>query len=322
MKATSLLLILFMAVVNGSWAQLGSHFATDTVTASSLVASSFINDHEGWVADIAGTLWHTSNTGATWTSIPTGKNILKLDFTDHLNGYGLTMDTAYKSEDGGSTWSALTIPGVIGKAIYFLNKDTGFISGIGVIYKTNDGGASWITVSTGSASVVDYFFVNHSVGIAAALDEEESNSIWRTTDGGLSWSSVYNIEDYFMNSIWFTSENVGWAAGYFDRTGRGKLPVINRTNDGGLTWENVYMNSNPGDEKGEELIDIRFRNENLGLALSTYSENVFTLDGGLTWNPTYVDDRDLIPSYGVYKTLDGYNNMYLIGRKGYFTKWH
>lgn len=99
------------------------------------------------------------------------------------------------------------------------------------------------------------------------------------------------------------------------------MPVINHTSDGGLTWQNVYTNWHPGDLKGQALIDIRCRIELEGIALAAYSENVITSDGGTTWNLTYNDEEDIIPSFGIYKTLDGLNDLYITGKKGDVTKW-
>jgi photosystem II stability/assembly factor-like uncharacterized protein len=163
-------------------------------------------------------------------------------------------------------------------------------------------------------------FLNASTGMAAAFDEDSYRSMWRTTDGGLSWSNVYKEANYFINSVWFNDENSGWAAGYYAKSGKGKLPIINHTTDVGLTWKNAYINLHPGDLKGQELMDIRFKNELEGIALATYSENVITSDGGITWHLTY-DDEDLIPSYGIYKALDGYGEIFLIGKYGYVTIW-
>ncbi len=243
-----------------------------------------------------------------------------MEFTDALTGYGITSDAAYKSTNGGNTWSALSLPDTVGGAIYFHDNNNGFISGIGEIYKTGNGGATWTTVATEGVSFLDYYFVNVSTGIAAAY-ADSYRCIWRTTDGGLTWSNVYHEQNYFINSVWFTDENSGWAAGYYEKNGKGKLPVIIHTSDGGLTWQNVYINLHPGDLKGQALIHIRFRSELEGIALASYSENVITSDGGETWNLTYNDEEDIIPSYGNYKTLAGFNTLYLAGKRGYVTKW-
>ena len=321
MKLVLVLLLVALTVSSGT-AQTSEDFESFNITSNMIVTSSFINDNEGWLADNAGTLWHTSNAAVNFNIASTGKYFLKLQFISSLVGYGITSDAAYKSTDGGVTWSALSLPNSIGKTLYFISENVGFITGNEAIYKTSDGGTTWSTVSTEGVSFTDLYFNSSSTGLATAHDEDTYQCIWRTTDGGSTWSNVCNKEKYFMNSVWFTDATNGWAAGYYNEAGRGMLPLIARSADGGLSWEMAYINRHPGDIIGEELLDIRFKNELEGLATSTYSESVITSDGGLTWNLTYYyDESELIPSYGIYKTLDGFSNMYLTGRNGYVTKW-
>ncbi|MEO5675140.1 MAG: hypothetical protein ABIQ74_10890 [Chitinophagales bacterium] len=134
--------------------------------------SSFINDEEGWMLDNTTVLWHTTDGCATLDTIFTDKAFLKLDFVDPLIGYALDAAEAYKTTDGGFSWTTLVLPGSIINSLYFLNKDTGFISGSYSIYRTTDGGASWITISPGYYGInfYDYFFLNDSVGIAVSGD--------------------------------------------------------------------------------------------------------------------------------------------------------
>ncbi len=108
-------------------------------------------------------LWHTGNAGQTWDSITIGKYFLKLHFTDALNGFALSEEAAYKTIDGGYTWSSLSLPGSIVKALYFLNNKTGFISGYDQVYKTSDGGITWASILTEEVSFLDYHFTNSSV---------------------------------------------------------------------------------------------------------------------------------------------------------------
>lgn len=313
--------ILLFASVRSGWSQVPEDFETEIITNNTIVASSFINNEEGWLADEAGVVWHTSNGGGSWSTIATEKHFLKMDFVDASVGYGITADKAFKTTNGGSAWFGLAMPGIVGSALYFLDASTGFISGIDVIYKTTNGGDSWSTISTEGASFVDFYFTSSSIAVAAAFDHDTHKCIWRTTSGGSSWSYVFDQENYFINSVWFTDANTGWAAGHYNMTGEGKLPVIIKTTDGGMTWENIYMNESPGDLRGESLLDIRFKNEEEGIAISSYSENVITSDGGATWNKTYSLQGSIIPSYGIYKTLDGYSDMFMAGRKGFVTKW-
>lgn len=324
MKTHALLaIILLISCSIGIKAQIGSEFETEHLTTATFLAGSFINDNEGWLADNAGKLWHTANGGNTWSSTLIEKKFLKLDFTDALKGYGFTSEVAYKTTDGGSTWSSLSLPGTAANSIYFLDNSTGFISGYEAIYKTTNGGNNWSTISTGEGIYfLDYYFINSLTGIAVAYDDIANQTIWRTTNGGETWSNVYDEENYYINSVWFTDESTGFAAGYYYLTNGGKLPVINRSENGGLTWENIYTNDNPGDARGEEFIDIRFKNELEGFALASRSQTVYTIDGGATWQFTYDESgTQLFPEWGSYKILDGVSDLYLAGRNGIVTKW-
>lgn len=183
--------LLLVATVQRIQAQIGLEFETDSLTPSTFVASSFISDSEGWLADNTGKLWHTSNGSATWNSALVEKNFLRLDFVDALNGYGLTAEGAYKTIDGGSTWSPLVLPGSAANSLYFLDVNTGFVSGNGAIYKTTNAGGNWATISTGEGIYfLDFYFINSLTGIAAAYDDNSNRSIWRTTNGGETWANV------------------------------------------------------------------------------------------------------------------------------------
>jgi photosystem II stability/assembly factor-like uncharacterized protein len=319
-RAAFLFLILLFTI--RLHAQLSAEFETDSLTANTFVSSSFISDHEGWLADDAGNLWHTADGGTSWTSYPTEINFLNIDFTDAMNGFGLTSEAAYKTFDGGNTWSLLTLSGTTGKSLNFLDASTGFISGNEVIYKTTDGGQSWTSISNEGINFLDYFFMDENTGVAAVYDTDSTRSIMRTTDGGLQWNHVYAAEDFFINAVWVTNENTAWAAGYYASTARGNYPAIIRSTDGGVTWENTYLNRETGNRKGERFVDIRFRNELEGYALSAYSESVYTIDGGQTWNFLYDESGTcFVPDWGIYQVLAGVHDLYLLGRNGYVTKW-
>lgn len=312
-------LLLAISFTN-TMAQTSSDFETVNITTNTLVALSFIDGNKGWAADDAGVLRYTANAGESWSTIATGNNFLKLDFIDDLNGFALTAEAAYKTTNGGNLWSQLTMPGSVGTTLYFFDSNSGFISGEEVIYRTANGGESWSTISTEGVSFVDFYFTSTTTGVAAAYDDQYQ-SLWRTTNGGVSWTNVFSQEKIYFNTVWFSDETTGFAAGYYSNAGRGKLPVIYRSADGGLTWKKVYRNNDPGNLKGQELIDIRFKNELEGIALATYSENAITHDGGLTWSLTYNDEEDIIPSCGIYKTLGGVHDLFIAGKNGYVTKW-
>ena len=323
MKSIIFSALFFLAGASNIYAQIGNEFETDSITTATLVATSFISDNVGWIADTEGVLRKTSDGSETYSQIATGIFFTKLDFINETTGYGLTFNAAYKTTNGGSTWNALALPGEVGDALYFFDVNKGFISGSGLIYKTANGGSTWSTIEIAEGiSFREYYFISASTGVAAANDEKGHQSKWRTTDSGAHWINVYNERNYFINSVWFTSATTGWAAGYYNKMGWGMLPVINKTIDGGLTWQNIYINDYPGPTQGEEFLDIQFKNESEGFAISTFMESVFTTDGGLTWHFTYDDEGEAMNSkWGIYKALDGASELYLIGSNGYVTKW-
>lgn len=312
--------LLILLSIGISRAQTAADFETEIITSHAILSSSFISDETGWLGDDAGLLWKTTNGGESWSSISVEKNFNKLCFIDANIGYGIESGLLYKTTNGGTNWSTVSLPGGSAITLHFFNENTGLVSTNNAIYKTTNGGSSWTTNSTEGVSFVDLSFATSSIGIAAAYDDE-NECIWRTTDGGTTWTNVYNEVNYFINAVWFSSESVGWAAGYYLMAGAGKLPAINKTTDGGETWSNIFINENPGDIRGEQLLDIRFKNSLEGIAISTYSENMITSDGGETWNRTYNLESSIIPSHGIYNTLDGTSKMFLAGRKGYVTKW-
>jgi photosystem II stability/assembly factor-like uncharacterized protein len=302
------------------YAQVNPHFETDTISTSNIVACSFISDDKGWLADDQENILKTTNGGAIWSTVPVELKFSKLDFIDELNGFGITSSATYKTIDGGSNWTILALPCENPKALYFLDSNNGFVSGDEVINRTTNGGVNWSSISTEGVSFTDFFFLNSTAGVAVAHDENNYQCIWRTEDAGSTWVNVFSEEDCFLNAVWFNSETAGWAVGYLLEPGNREIPVINKTVDAGLTWTRAYINVHAHDA-GEALLDVRFKNEMEGLVTSGYSESLITNDGGETWQLTYDNAIQNLPSSGIYKTMGGYQNLFIAGRKGIVTTW-
>jgi photosystem II stability/assembly factor-like uncharacterized protein len=312
---------LFVAFANTINAQTDWQVLLDS-SSNNFIATSFISDNEGWLMDDQSVLIHTSNGGEKWDTTFKGTQFSKIDFIDQLNGFALlSYSAAYKTIDGGHSWVSLELPGKIGASIYFQNKNIGFISGKQAIYKTADGGATWKTIALEKIYFHDYYFINETFGIVATNDHDGYRSIWKTKDGGDTWNNVFNQTDYYIHSVLFINESIGWAVGYFDLHGVKHEPTILQTTDAGETWKVVYHNADLVGE-GQELLDIHFKNEKEGIAISNLADNVFTTDGGTTWNRTYDSETlDLPPYGGIYSTLDGFDVMFIGGSDGHLVKW-
>jgi Secretion system C-terminal sorting domain/Photosynthesis system II assembly factor YCF48 len=68
----------------------------------------FLDELNGWVTGINGTLLHTTDGGLTWEHIATGavQNLYDVAFTDPMNGWTVGLNgTILHTTDGGLTWS-------------------------------------------------------------------------------------------------------------------------------------------------------------------------------------------------------------------------
>lgn len=180
----------------------------------------FINDNEGWVSarygewpDLHTDLVHTTDGAISFSpiySFPDDYFPWTLQMIDNLNGYTLVEHRStsdfyfWKTYDGGLTWIDIT-------------DSSMFVSG-GPFY-----------------SSLGYFFVDKDTGFAGG-----QNSIYKTSDGGVSWNRMntptiidtVSSNTYKINKIFFVDEFYGWAACslLWDNG------FVLKTTDGGQNW--------------------------------------------------------------------------------------
>jgi len=245
----------------------GSNWATINVDTSIYCRSvEFINTQKGFVGAFPQSitthniLRKTMDGGASWTDITplldtrARKGICGLCIPDSNTIYGCGnwyQDSAYivKSADGGNTWSFIDMHMYASHLIdfYFLNKDTGFVTGTGllpaqsaVILYTTDGGLTWAykyqnTVSSEYCWKIQHF--NNRIYFASIEDDATSIcQILKSTDGGMTWNThtVYPTSTIGsgLQGIGFIDSLKGW-------TGGGTLSF--ESNDGGITWDTNHV---------------------------------------------------------------------------------
>jgi len=127
---------------------------------------------------------------------------------------------------------------------WFINKDTGFITGASPAYKaqilsTVDGGATWQVAYRSTRADTDevwkVFFASRNIAYGAI--EYQPNVFTSTaryyiksTDGGRTWTEHSFISNYDEEGVGFINDTVGWIGGddYF------KTYI---TYNGGTTWQ-------------------------------------------------------------------------------------
>jgi photosystem II stability/assembly factor-like uncharacterized protein len=180
-------------------------------------------------------------------------------------GWALTRHRLVASNDGGIAWtsilpSSVSASGII--SVYFLDSNNGWFvtgpqSGSGAtdyrVYRTTNAGTSWTVL--GSVTPTPSWqpfgptyitFVSATQGwmvikgvTGAPFD---AGVLYRTTDGGSTWSQV-SIP--LGEPVYFCSSQLGWVAG------GPKGQSLYRTTDGGSTWSQQTL-SVPASEAGAQ----------------------------------------------------------------------
>ncbi|KAA5533657.1 T9SS type A sorting domain-containing protein [Taibaiella lutea] len=168
-------------------------------------------------------------------------------------------------------------------SISFANQQVGYIGGYdGVLLKTVNGGQTWdslsqIAVMNTFNDVIDLDFVSASVGYAVISNYNDPTfrgDLFKTTDGGLSWSPVDagTIAAYCSH---FFSENNGFITGSAFFSGY----VVNKIPSGTPSYYHTFQST-----AGYFFKAIDFRNEQTGIVAGDKGYIARTFDGGLSWD--------------------------------------
>jgi photosystem II stability/assembly factor-like uncharacterized protein len=168
--------------------------------------------------DEGGSLFESNDGGSNWVQrdvpVSLGSPFYGLFFQDSLNGWAYGNEN-YRTTDGGTTWTLLPLLG----STYFMQFYTatfGLATGNFGQYVSHDGGNSWVESPNGMG---DFDFVNDLTGLGIS-----ASAIFRTTDGGNSFASVYTGE---AKAAGFLSGTI--AVGIVGST-------FIRSTDGGANW--------------------------------------------------------------------------------------
>ena len=175
--------------------------------------------------------------------------------------------------------------------IWFVNPTHGWIvNGNGQIYRTTDGGHSWeLQLNQPGTWFGSVAFVDTLRGFAGNLgpgcfspSTTDPNILYRTTDGGASWSPV-NIptpRPEGISGISVVSAQVIYAVGNICGP-----PYVLKSTNGGNGWTKINMGVH-----GDRLVDIHFFSADSGLVVGGLGSTgasrglvVTTEDGGGTW---------------------------------------
>jgi photosystem II stability/assembly factor-like uncharacterized protein len=194
----------------------------------------------------------------------------------------LFLATTASAQQG---WVPLTSGTTVGlNTLCVLNKDTVYASSGSIDLRTRDGGQTW-QILTGMPHSGGLYFLDDTAGFLARLD-----TIYKTTDGGLSWTGAATGRTPLSTGATFVfiGQDSGWAF-----LG-GREGFVFRTTDGGITWHEITVALGSGSINCMAFADTRhgftmgnvhpwYFDPNFPHAASFERSN----DGGATWTEGY-----------------------------------
>lgn len=260
-----------------------------------------------YVGAPAGGLWKTTDNGATWTQYITGMTRLGV--------------------------SSIVIHPTNPNTIYIAtgDRDGGDVPGYGVWRSTN-GGLTWAPHNTGMGNRTINELIMDPNNSNTMLAAGSNRVIYRTTDGGATWSASANIGHNPKDIAYHpTNSNIAYASG----------TRFHRSTDGGVTWTRITNGVPTGVQRialavspnqpdwvyllgggGSGLVGIyRSTNNGANFATRTTTPNIlgYEINGSGTASQAWYDlvivadplDADIIYTGGVnlWKSTDGGSTM-------------
>lgn len=253
--------------------------------------------------------------------LPPGfENIVYLDIqfskTNPNLGWACGFESSVlRTTDSGETWIGTRLPfGLQLESIHFPTDQIGYLVGVadqgGIIWKSTDGGISWNRLALEAREfrvpLWGGYFYDENNGLVLGGTCEGTQiignllisgepTIYKTTDGGTSWSATrYNLENTkFSDPLMLDPNGECWAI---------SSGLLWRSLNGGVDWE--IVSNTGGNDWHEEItkVDNTFLIPySVGCSgsnqLNTGGLRI-TTDGGASWN----DYPTGVPMYGTFLT--------------------
>ena len=249
-----------------------------------LYQTTFVDSTTGFIRGMKD-IYKTTDKGNIWKKVEINfkhNYISSLYFQNQSTGWMSIDSKLLKTTDCGETWEIMN--DTLGGTVQFINAKDGFLSSSSwydyTFYRTSDGGKTWKYISTFQSKINGEQLTINSNKFLDTLNGFACGSgvtsngfyygyIYRTTDGGLTWSKKETTPHY-LNSIYFVNDSIGWTTGDYNS--------LLKTTDRGNNWGTVAL-----DYKDLNLKGIHFSDPKNGIITENDHGALMTSDGGLNW---------------------------------------
>jgi photosystem II stability/assembly factor-like uncharacterized protein len=274
-----------------------------------------------WIVGNGGLIATSSDFGDSWqliTPIPSG-TLYRIQFSGAGTGFAAGFDGVFlKTTNGGQDWMGGYLTAGLRtiniQDIYFVNENVGYAAhSYRMVAKTTNGGTDWFAViaDTMSPTTTSYgvHFVDENYGFVVGRIASGVDIIYKTTDGGSTWSTKTGLVGKDLRGVEFVNQNRGAIVG-------DGLNTI-YTNDGGETWTPATFSDVPSELQTANIRSITFLDENTAVAVGD-KIILKSVNGGAEWkfiqtgsnillNTVHFHDQNAGYAVGqgeVWKTID------------------